>query len=110
MSWIQRAKPGDKVVCVDATPFYRGHSTGLVIGAVYEIAEIRFGLGRRPTGEIIEEAAFRLVGWVHPEPRPSLGGAIGAWRFRPVETRPTSISIFTDMLNTVGKQLEVETV
>lgn len=86
MSWIKYAKPGDKVVCVNAE---------------WEIV-LDHGPGPDPepnqvyTIEIIEEFASDIFLFLR-----ELGGGYGFSYdgFRPVPKRDTDISIFTEMLN-----------
>lgn len=108
MSWIQRAKPGDKVVCIDDHqndgPIKLDHIT---LGVEYTIRSI--GIedrhDREPMvslwlvgvrrdcfwhGKLIEDFGFR-----HD-------------RFRPVDPRKTDISIFTSMLTKAPQRVKEE--
>jgi hypothetical protein len=73
---------GQRVVCVDAEPRYRG-ATGLTKGAVYTIAKITHPIWRQP-GVLLEEVLCRVrSGWWHD-------------RFRPVNE--SRLDIFRKML------------
>lgn len=100
--WIETAKVGDKVVCIDITPLAEGVDTGLILGKVYEIIDIRSGIGRLPNGDIREEVVLELAGYTHPRIK-RLGNAIGAFRFRPVEPRKTDISWAHEILKKADK-------
>lgn len=77
---------GQQVVCVDASPDWRGRPTNVVKNAVYTIAEIG------------EPDSTGALGLILVEVRPQYRGRPGyrASRFRPV--RKTSIEIFERML------------
>lgn len=97
--WIKTAKVGDKVVCTKqgAWKLTFGRDNGgnaPANGDICTIIEISFA----PKGEIAGMAILSLEEfgehwW-------------DARRFRPVEPRKTDISVFTDMLKTVGKPVE----
>ena len=110
--WIKNAKVGDKVECVstwDGITYYG--EVGPVAGSVYTIREIGILNPDYPemvtvrlvelVNEAREYSLTRLVGHASFEP------SFDARRFRPVEPRKTDISIFTDMLKTADKPLEV---
>ena len=84
---------GQKVVCVDDTPYFANYPTTLeiAVGRVYEIR----GLYRRRNGEEL----LRLAGVYRQDALDRVGDqGFLAWRFRPVVSRPTDISVFTKML------------
>lgn len=106
MSWIQRANPGDKVVCVDDCQNNEAIKLEHVaLGAEYTIRSI--GIedrhDRNPVvaiwlegvrrdcfwnGQVIEDFGFRFD------------------RFRPVEPRKTDISFAHEILRKATKQVE----
>lgn len=105
MSWIHRAKPGDKVVCIrdDFLEGYAHIETRPVVGGIYTIREIDPNYPKAKSACLV---ALRLVEIRNPVLPYIEGEYEAAWnyeRFRPVEPRKTDISIFTDMLKTVGK-------
>ena len=107
MSWIQTAKVGDKVQCVDdAIAFgYPKKEARPTAGVVYTIREI---IVDYPAKAEEKFAPFiRLVEIVNPllEYREAwIEAAFSFRRFRPV--RPTDISVFTDMLKTAPAPVE----
>jgi len=105
MSWIQKAKIGDKVVCEKVDPVLGTSwhaSERLQAGKVYTIASIWlcenrvvFDFDEQKRSD--EACAFYGM---------KLG--YGAWRFRPVQPRKSDISIFTDMLKAVDQPVKEE--
>lgn len=84
-------KVGDKVVCVDAGRL------NLEAGRVYTIKRIVIGggqlLGRRLTDQVLLDLAELR------NPHALTPGDYFAFRFRPVQKRPTSIEIFHRILS-----------
>lgn len=106
MSWIQRAKVGDKIVCVkldvDALEgvVLLEQPTDPEIGVVYTISKIIIGEIEKKVCIALKELPEQRIsfvwngvvcnGIVHFDPN----------CFRPVQPRDTDISVFTDMLDT----------
>ena len=95
-------KPGDLVVCVDASVnTVYGHQGGLAQGSVYAVAEFCSKGSMAPNGVVLTSGdGVTLQELAPPE---SLSGMFKAERFRPVH----SIQIFHDIANGV-KQPEKE--
>lgn len=108
MSWVKYAKSGDKVVCVG-----EDHSnppgiellekiTHPEIGKIYTIKKIMSGIIGGDIGVELEEMSNLMV-------RVKYYGAEFIAKnvlfkpelFRPLQSRPTDISVFTDMLKRV---------
>ena len=89
--WIKTAKVGDKVVCIQATARKVNDlgMPGFVAGQVLTIRAIEFFDAR---GALPQAEPF--LSFMECDPR-HYGHYEG---FRPVQRRPTDISIFTDML------------
>lgn len=85
--------PGQRVVCVDASPTYLGRPVPLRKGAVYTIAAIG------------EEDFYGVLGLYLVEIAAGSDGkhldAFRHTRFRPAVERKTDISVFTAMLKPV---------
>jgi hypothetical protein len=94
---------GMKVVCIDVSFFERN----LLEGAVYTIKPIGVGDGIFQDRFLRGGAVIELTEVANPHDRqfPDETPGFDARRFRPVVHRPTSISIFTAMLNP-SKQTE----
>lgn len=113
MSWILTAKVGDRVVCINddwgsftANGRYSLPNRQPMISEVLTIAELvvpeTVQYGPKVVSFVFQEIEKTQtdgllvldIGWI-------------ADCFRPLNDRPVSISVFTDMLKTVGKPLEV---
>ena len=98
MSWIKHAKVGDRVVCVDAEQYRPGLNETLPIsGEVYTISWIGHYKWTSVSGIGIRLSELDRF---HP---------FGAYRFRPVQSRPTDISIFERLLSSTPADLVEET-
>lgn len=86
MTWVQQAKAGVEIVCVND----RGFSGIIQRGKQYTIREI------------YEDEGVIYVALVGVSERSGTPGWLPS-RFRPVEPRKTDLSVFTDMLKTVSK-------
>ena len=96
---------GQRVVCIDAVVWSKkgfplSIESGLTEGTIYTVAAVRFHphitYGKFP-GEV-GGYALDIVGH-NPSSQWANCTGFNAKRFRPVVTRPTSIEIFTRMLN-----------
>lgn len=104
MSWVQRAKPGDKVVCVDDVEspgrrFPRGKE--LVRGRTYTINAVWASEHPSDLGHV--------VFGISEIPRENFKGirmGYKASRFRPVDPRSTDITVFTDMLTKAPQRVQ----
>lgn len=110
MSWVLTAKVGDKIVCIDDRPFSDGKKSGLSDGEVYEIEGVFEGWGQRPDGSFASHAIVRVCGIRHPQERFYGRNGVGwaAYRFRPVQSRPTDISFAHDILKSVSEKPPVK--
>lgn len=105
MSWIQTAKIGDKVVCVDDAPRpgrFWAPGRKPVAGGIYTIAAIFVDETGKDPGETLFE--FSEIGRFHNKH----GGRLGyrPARFRPVTTRKIDISWAHDILKKASKPVE----
>lgn len=108
-AWYERAKPGDKIVCIideygeNWLPCLLAGCSFHEKGRIYTIRQIAFS-------KFKQHWALRLVEIVNPEMHlpPYRPGELtfGVRRFRPVVSRPSEISIFTDMLTKVGEPVD----
>jgi hypothetical protein len=95
---------GMKVVCVEATPLPGSewlYGDGVVVGTVYTVARICVDRTNTTIIQLLERPRS-------PEAMMEFGPNCGyaAWRFRPVQTRKTDISIFTAMLRPIDAKLK----
>jgi len=93
MTWS--FKPGDKVVCVDDStrPGTIWYGDAPEVGKIYTIKRVFFDVADSPVLSFLEiERSYRSKA----EHGDNIG--YGVRRFRPVQTKKTDISIFTDML------------
>jgi hypothetical protein len=93
--WVQKAKVGDRVRCVNA----KG-SISLREGEDYLITEIFKGKYFSPEIGGVHSA----ISVAEAEPNPG-SFAFAASRFRPLQSRPTSIEVFTKLLNTAPAEV-----
>lgn len=105
MSWIERAKVGDKVVCVDNESGRGGWvypSEEIAEGCIYTISDIF--LNSR-NGAVV----FHFIGYERPRASSELGRKVGygAYRFKPViKSTDKGMSVLRGLLNTKSKSKE----
>jgi len=111
--WIKTAKVGDKVVCVDdvnrTIRIDDGFVERPVSGVVYTIRDIV--VGKSSEGPDIGFRLVEIVNQPHDyddlfDRKVFVEVSFKASRFRPIAPRKTDISIFTDMLKSVGKPVK----
>jgi hypothetical protein len=112
--WIKTANVGDRVVCVKDNwghLMYGGTATNLpyrqpMINEVLTISDIvppeNIAFGRKAFA-----FAFAEIERTQVDDPISIDVVWAAENFRPLNDRPTSIEVFTDMLKTTDKPLEV---
>lgn len=103
--WIKAAKAGDKVVAIKTDKQPPSVGVPVPVGTVLTIREIKGA---------VRSSGFFQIGLLFEEIKnEAIMTSLGVWEldydhecFRPVTPRKTDISVFTDMLKTVGKPIE----